>query len=140
MLTGPLLGLLYALLLLDYGDPSLLLGLHSCYLGFLDPLHCLLAPWPFSLIGHLQPNFNSAFTLVFTNYCGLFWPSYHTLYLWSSWVSINPLLTYFITLALLWPILIFLHHIMLTGLLLFSLGSFRPICFSQDPFIYFMGL
>ena len=32
----------------------------------------------------------------------------------------------------------FLHHIMPMGLLLLSLGSFRPICFSQGQFIYFM--
>ena len=55
-------------------------------------------------------------------------------------LSINPLLSYFITSGLLWPILTFLHHIMPTGLLLLSLGSFRLICFPQGPFIYFMGL
>ena len=55
-------------------------------------------------------------------------------------LSINLLLFYFITLSLLWPILTFLHHIMPMSLLLLSLGSFRPICFPQGPFIYFMGL
>ena len=51
-------------------------------------------------------------------------------------LCINPLLSYF----MLWPILTFLHHIMPMSLLLLSLGSFRPICFPQCPFIYFMGL
>ena len=55
-------------------------------------------------------------------------------------LSINPLLSYFITLDLLWPILTFLHHILPMGLLLLFLDSFRPICFPQGPFIYFMGL
>ena len=55
-------------------------------------------------------------------------------------LSINPLLSYFITSGLLWPILTFLHHIIPMGLLLLSLGSFRPICFPQGPFIYLMGL
>ena len=55
-------------------------------------------------------------------------------------LSINPLLSYFITLGLLWLILTFLYHIMPMGLLLLSLGSFRPICFPQGPFIYFMAL
>ena len=54
-------------------------------------------------------------------------------------LSINPLLSYFITSGLLWSILTFLHHIMPMSLLLLSLGSFRPICFPQGPFIYFMG-
>ena len=55
-------------------------------------------------------------------------------------LSINPLLSYFIPLGLLCPILTFLHHIMPIDLLLLFMGSFRPICFPQGPFIYFMGL
>ena len=55
-------------------------------------------------------------------------------------LSINPLLSYFITSGLLWSILTFLHHIMLMGLLFLSLDSFRPICFPQGPFVYVMGL
>ena len=55
-------------------------------------------------------------------------------------LSINPLLSYFVTSGLLWSILTFLHHIMPISLLLLSLGPFRPICFSQGSFIYFMGL
>ena len=54
-------------------------------------------------------------------------------------LSINPLLSYFIPLVLLCPILTFLHHIMPIDLLLLFIGSFRPICFPQGPFIYFMG-
>ena len=55
-------------------------------------------------------------------------------------LSIDPLLSYFITSGLLRPILTFLYHIMPIGLPLPSLGSFRPICFPQGPFIYFMDL
>ena len=49
-------------------------------------------------------------------------------------LSINPLLTYFITLGLPWPILAF---ILPMGLLLLSLDSFRPTCFLRGPFIIF---
>ena len=139
-----LLGIFWACCMLFF---YLIMVTHHCYWVFIHATWAFLThyiacwlPWPFSLIGHPRPNFNSAFTWVFTNSFGLFRPSYYILHLWSSWVSINPILTYFITLALLWPILIFLHHIILMSLLLFSLGSFRPICFSQDSFIYFMGL
>ena len=55
-------------------------------------------------------------------------------------LSINPLLSYFVTLVLLWPILTFLHHIMPMSLLSLSGGSFRPVCFPQGPLIYFIGL
>ena len=47
-------------------------------------------------------------------------------------LSINPLLTYFITSGLFWHILTFLPSI---GLLLLSLGSFRPASFLRGPFI-----
>ena len=47
-------------------------------------------------------------------------------------LSINPLLTYFVTSGLFWPILTFLLPM---GLLLLSLGSLRPTCFLRDPFI-----
>ena len=47
-------------------------------------------------------------------------------------LSINPLLTYFITLGLPRSILAF---ILTMGLLLLSLGYFRPACFLQGPFI-----
>ena len=49
-------------------------------------------------------------------------------------LSINPLLTYFITSGLLRPILAF---ILPMGLLLLSLDSFRPACFFWGPFIIF---
>ena len=55
-------------------------------------------------------------------------------------LSINSLLFYFITSSLLWPILTFLHHITSMGLLFLSPGSFRPICFPQGAFMYFIGL
>ena len=47
-------------------------------------------------------------------------------------LCINPVLTYFITSSLLWPILTFLLPM---GLLLLSMGSFRPACFFRGPFI-----
>ena len=63
-------------------------------------------------------------------------------------LSINPLLSLFSLLsllrALLWPILTFLHHILLMGLLLLSfrapLGlstSSRPICLFHGPIIHY---
>ena len=55
-------------------------------------------------------------------------------------LPINPLLSYFITSGLLWPILTLLLYIMPMSFLLLFLGSFRPICFPQGPFMYFMGL
>ena len=133
MLVRPLLGLLHAFLSLDYNDPTLSLGLHSCYLGFLDPFHCLRASLAhFFLIGHPWPiltmhshrflltllGFPSSITISFTF-------GVHRL-------SLNPLLTYFITLGLPRPILTF---ILPMGLLLLSLSSFRSACFFQCPFI-----
>ena len=47
--------------------------------------------------------------------------------------SLTP---YFLTLGLPCPILTFLHHIIPMDLLLPSLGSFRPICFPQDPLVF----
>ena len=47
-------------------------------------------------------------------------------------LSINLLLTYFITSSLFWPILTFLLPM---GLLLLSLGFLRPACFLRGPFI-----
>ena len=55
-------------------------------------------------------------------------------------LPISPLLSYLITSGLLWPILTLLLHIMPMSFLLPFLGSFRPICFPQVPFMYFMGL
>ena len=133
--AGPLLGLLHTFLSLDYSDPTLSLGLHSCYLGFLDLFYCLQASLAhFFLPGHPQPiliphshgffltllSFSSPITIFFT--FGVYR------------LSINPLLTYFITSSLLRPILAF---ILPMGLLLLSLDSFRPACFFWGPFIIF---
>ena len=49
-------------------------------------------------------------------------------------LSINPLLSYFITLDLLWLIFTLLHHIMLMSFLLLFQGSFKPICFPRGSF------
>ena len=118
--------------------------------AFLDPLHCLWAllshffllehPWPICF-----PWVSSAHFLILHTHGLLLtllgFPDPITLsFLGAHEFSINPLLSYFITSSLLRPILTFLHLIIPMGLLLLSLGSFRPICFSQGPFIYFMGL
>jgi len=50
-------------------------------------------------------------------------------------LSINPLLPYFITLGLRWPIFTF-YHIMPMSLLLLSLGSFRLIYLLYEPIIH----
>ena len=120
-------------------------------LGFLDPLHYLWAPlshffllrqpwpicfpWAFSAHFLILHSHGLLLTLLgFPN------PITLSFILGAHGLSINPLLFYFIALGLLWPILTFLYHIMPMGLLLLSLGSFRPICFPQGLFIYFMGL
>ena len=101
VLAGPILDLLYTLLSLDYSDPALLLGLHSCYLGFLDPFHCVRASSAhFFLLGHPWPIFfpwaslthsNSEFPWAFANSFRLPWSNYHILYLWGSWAFHQPL-------------------------------------------------
>ena len=120
-------------------------------LGFLNPLHCLWAPLShFFLLEHPWPIcFPWAFLahfltlqshgLLLTLFCFL-GPISSSFIYGAHGFSINLLLSYFIILGLLWSILTFLLHIMPISLLLLSLGSFRPICFSQDPFIYFMAL
>ena len=128
--------------------------------GFFDPLHCLWAPWPISSslsilgpfffpwassthflsLGHPRPISNSVFPWAFTNSLAFPSPITISFILRVHGFSINPLLSYFITSGLLWSILTFLHRIIPMGLLLLSLGSFRPICFPQGPFIYLMGL
>ena len=108
VLAKPLLGLLYAFLSLDYSDPALSLGLPSCYLGFLDPFHCLWASSAhFFLLKHPWPIFfpwaslaypNSAFPWAFANSFGPSWPNYLILYPWDSWAfhqSRTHLLHYF---------------------------------------------
>ena len=146
MLAGPFLGLLPVLFsMTQYG--------HWIYthatLGFLDPLHFLWAPLShFFLLGHpWRICFLWAFLAYFLilhshgfllTLLGFSNPITLSFIFGAHGLSINPLLSYFISSSLLRPIFTFLHHIMLMSLLLLSLGSFRPICFR--PFIYFMGL
>ena len=119
--------------------------------AFLDPFYCLWTllshffllehPWPICfpwaslahfLILHthellLTPlGFLGPITLFFT--------------LVAHGLSINPLLSYFITLGMLWPILTLLHHIMPMGLLSLSPSSLRPVYFPQGALVFFMGL
>ena len=116
-------------------------------LGFLDPLHCLWAPLAhFFLLGHPRPicfPWASSAHFLILHFHGLLLTLLGFLgriiisfILRAHGLCINPLLSYF----MLWPILIFLHHIIPMSLPLLSLGSFKPICFPQCPFIYFMGL
>ena len=118
---------------------------------FLDPLHCLWAllshffllehPWPICFPWVFSAHFLSLHThrLLLTL---LGFPDPITLFfiLRAHGFSINPLLSYLITLGLLRPILTFLHHIMPMSLLSLSGGSFRPVYFPQGPLIYFIGL
>ena len=120
-------------------------------LGFLNSLHCSWAPLShFFLLKHPWPicfPWPSLALFLTLHSHGLLltllgFPGLITLFfiLGAYRLSTNPLLFGFITLDLLWPILTFLHLIMPMGLQLLSLGSFKPICFPQGPFIYFMGL
>ena len=102
---------------------------------FLNPLHCLWAllshffllehPWPICFPWISSAHFLSLHThrLLLTL---LGFPDPVTLFfiLRAHGFSINPLLSYLITLGLLWPILTFLHHIMPMSLLSLSGGSF----------------
>ena len=95
----------------------------SSSLGILGPFSFLGHPWPIPILNShelllILLGFPGPITISFTfGVHGLF---------------INPLLTYFITSGLFWLIIIFLLPMVL---LLHSLGSFRPICFFQGPFI-----
>ena len=107
-------------------------------LGFLDPLHCLWAPlshfFPlWASLAHFLIMHSHGFLLTLLGFLGLITLSF---ILGAHGLSINPLFSYFITSGLLWPILTFLHHIMPIGLLLLSLGSFRPIYLLYGPIIY----
>ena len=55
--------------------------------------------------------------------------NYHILYFWGLWAFHQPLTHLIQYFGPLWPILTFLHDILLIGLLFLSLGSFRPIFF-----------
>ena len=125
--------------------------IHHVTLGFLDPLHCLWAPlshffllgnpwsicFPWASLAHFLILHSHGLLLTLLGFSG---PTTLSFIIGTHGFSINPLLFYFITLGLLWPILTFLYHIMPMGLLLFSLGSFRPTCFPQGPFSCFMSL
>ena len=142
MLTRSLLGLLRVLLSIGYNDPVWSLDLYSCsfglswlitlLVGFFGPF---LSPWAPS--AHFLILHSHGFLLTLLSFSS---PITVSFILGVHGLSINPLLSYFVTSGLLWPILTFLHHIMPISLLLLSLGPFRPICFSQGSFIYFMGL
>ena len=87
---------------------------------------------PFSFLGHPQPipilhSHGLLLTLL-----GLHGPITISFTLGVHGFFINSLLTYFITSSLLWLILTFLLPM---GLLLLSLGSFRPTSFFRGPFI-----
>ena len=138
VLPGPLLSLLHVLLLIGYNDPAWLLDLYSCYFGLSWPITLsvgsfgsFLSPWTSSVHFLILHFHRLLLTLL-----GFLGPITVSFILGPHGLCINPLLSYF----MLWPILTFLHHIMPMSLLLLSLGSFRPICFPQCPFIYFMGL
>ena len=142
MLVRPLLGLLHVLLSIGYNDPVWSLDLYSCYFELSSPITLLVGSFgPF-----LSPWASSAHLLILHSYrllltlLGFPDPIIVSFILEAHGLSINPLLSYFITSGLLWPILTFLHHIIPMSLLLLSLGSFRPICFPQGLFIYFIGL
>jgi len=136
-------------------DPCLLglvYWIYTCVtLGSLNPLHCLWAPlshffllghpwliwFPWVSLAHFLVLHSYGFLLTLLDFLG---PIVLSFILGVHGLSINPLLFYFITSGLLQPILTFLHNIMPMGLLLLSLGFFRPVCFPQGSFIYFMGL
>ena len=120
--------------------PSMVIRFTYVTLGFLDPLYCLWAPLThFFLLGHPRPicfpRASSAHFLILHSYgllltlLDFIGPITISFIFGAHRLSINPLLSYFITSGLLWSILTFLHHIMPMGLLFLSLGSFRPICF-----------
>ena len=138
-LAGLLLGLLHIPLSIGYNDPVWSLDLCLCYFGLSWPITLFVSSFVpfFSSLGIFSPFFNYAFPWVFTNSFGF---SGLITYPLSLRLMHFPSIPYFITLGLLWPIITFLHHIMPMSLLLLSLGFFRPICFSQVSFIYFLGL
>ena len=101
---------------------------HSIAYGLPRPISPSLSILgPFSFLGHPQPipTPHSHGLLLYNSITISFTHGVHGL-------SINPLLTYFITSSLFWPILTFLLPM---GLLLLSLGFLRPACFLRGPFI-----
>ena len=145
------MGLLYAFLLLNYHGPILLLGLHSCYFGlFLTHYIAYELPWPisssliilglFPFLGHPRPILILHSPKPLLTLLGFPSPIILSFILNAHGLSVNLLLSYFITSSLLWPIFTFVYHIMLMGLLFLFPDSFRPVCFPQGPFMYFMSL
>ena len=115
---------------------------HYIAYGLFCPISFLFGhPWPICFpwisLAHFLILHSRGLLLTFLSFPSLITLSF---ILGAHVLSINPLLSYFIPLGLLCPILTFLHHIMPIDLLLLFLGSFRPICFPQGSFIYFMGL
>ena len=114
-----------------------------CSLGLF--LHCLRAPVSHFPLGHPWPICFpwacSAFFLILLSHGPLLtlfrlpWPNYFILHLWGRWVF-HYLLTFFayITLGLLWPILVFLHIAHGFAFSLFP-GPFRPVCFFRTHFM-----
>ena len=150
--AGPLLGLLRIPFSIRYNDlvwslDFILMLLwafltHYIACGLLCPISFIFGqPWlicfPWVFLTHFLIFHSLGILLTFLGFPG---PITLSFILGTHGLFINPLLSYFIISGLLWPILTFLHHIMLMGLLLLSSGFFRPIYFPQDLFIYFMGL
>ena len=145
-----LLGLFGPTACSSLNDSIWLLDLYSCYFGLSQPITLLVRaflshfsllehPWPIcfpwaSSLAHFLTLHSHELLLILLGFPG------PTTLFFAHGLSTNPLLSYFITSGLLRLILTFLHLIMPMSLLFLSLDSFRPICFSQDPFIYFMGL
>ena len=116
------------------------LDLYSYYFGLSWPITLLVGsfshffllghPWPicfpWASLAHFLILHSPELSLTLLGF-----PSPITVFfiLGAHVLSINPLLSYFITSGLLWLIFTFLHHIMPMGLLFLSLGSFWPICF-----------
>ena len=101
--TGPLLGLLYAFLLLNSSSPILSLGLYSCYFGLhysisslsssLGPFYSFRHPWPVSFPWASLAHFNPLFPWAFAKSFGLPRPkSPYPLLLGLIGISTNPYL------------------------------------------------
>ena len=145
VLVGPLLGLLYAFLLLDSSSPNLSLGLYSCYFGLhysisslsssLGPFYSFRHPWPVSFPWASLAHFNPLFPWAFAKSFGL--PRPKSPYpLLSRLIGISTTPIYLIpSFGFLQPILAcFPFLIMTKGLLLFSSSFFRSACFLWGPF------
>ena len=104
---------------------------HFIPLGILDPLHSFWNPWPI-------PFLHSHGLLL--NLSGFFGPITISLTFGVCWLlhQLHLLIPFF---GLLRPIFTYFLLLMISmGLLLHSLSSFGPICFSWGLFYYFIGL